>query len=327
MVNTTTVNIENSILWGNTSGSGNNIYISTACTTNVDYSLYGNEAGDINVVSGGALNASNCLTTDPNFTDAIAPTGLNTPNLNGDYTLESTSSAIDAGSNPLVPEALTTDLAGNDRIIDGDENSTATVDMGAYEYDPSEVPLPILLTEFSAVYKNGVVHLSWSTASETDNASFLIYRNSVSIATIEGAGTSSEPHAYSFVDNTVIPQNTYTYMLADVSYANQEVKHSNKSVTLTIGENDVFTDFVLHDNYPNPFNPQTTINYSLSQNADVIITVFDMKGSKITTLVNDNLSAGNYETTWDATEFNSGVYFYRLTAGNFVQTKKMVLMK
>ncbi|MFA6618334.1 MAG: choice-of-anchor Q domain-containing protein [Candidatus Neomarinimicrobiota bacterium] len=150
IVNTTTVNIKNTILWGNTSGSGNNIYISTVCTANVDYSLYGNEAGDINIVSGGALNASNCLTSNPSFIDAIAPTGVNTPNLNGDYTLENTSLAIDAGSNALVPPVLITDLVGNNRVIDGDDNSSAVVDMGAYEYDLSEVPLPISLVKFSA---------------------------------------------------------------------------------------------------------------------------------------------------------------------------------
>lgn len=97
------------------------------------------------------------------------------------------------------------------------------------------------------------------------------------------------------------------------------------------------TDFELSQNYPNPFNPTTTINYQLAKQSFVTLKIYDVLGNEIATLVNDEQSAGNYKTTFDANRFNrgvsaiggftSGVYFYQLRAGNFVETKKLVLMK
>jgi hypothetical protein len=86
-------------------------------------------------------------------------------------------------------------------------------------------------------------------------------------------------------------------------------------------------DYNLAQNYPNPFNPSTTIRYSVPQSSQVIIKVFDILGNEIETLVNEQKSTGTYEITWFAGNLPSGVYFYRLQAGNFVETKKMILMK
>jgi len=83
----------------------------------------------------------------------------------------------------------------------------------------------------------------------------------------------------------------------------------------------------LYQNYPNPFNPLTKINYSVPQTSNVVITVFDILGNEIETLVNEEKSIGTYEITWIAENLPSGVYFYRLQAGSFVQTKKMVLLR
>jgi len=86
-------------------------------------------------------------------------------------------------------------------------------------------------------------------------------------------------------------------------------------------------DYLLYQNYPNPFNPVTKIKYSVPQFTQVTIKVFDMLGNEIETLISEEKQAGTYEITWYAESLPSGIYFYRLQAGSFVETKKMVLMK
>jgi hypothetical protein len=87
------------------------------------------------------------------------------------------------------------------------------------------------------------------------------------------------------------------------------------------------TDFTLSQNYPNPFNPSTKIMYSVPQSSNVIIKVFDILGNEIETLINEEKPLGTYELTWTASTLPSGVYFYRLIAGDFTSTKKMLLLK
>jgi hypothetical protein len=83
----------------------------------------------------------------------------------------------------------------------------------------------------------------------------------------------------------------------------------------------------MEQNYPNPFNPSTKIKYSVPQSSNVVIKIFDVLGNEIETLVNEEKSTGTYELTWYATNLPSGVYFYQLNAGSFVETKKMLLLK
>ena len=90
---------------------------------------------------------------------------------------------------------------------------------------------------------------------------------------------------------------------------------------------EVPTVFLLSQNYPNPFNPSTKIKYSVPQSSNVTIKVFDILGKEIETLVNEEKPAGTYELTWIAEGLPSGVYFYQLKAGSFIETKKMLLLK
>ena len=85
--------------------------------------------------------------------------------------------------------------------------------------------------------------------------------------------------------------------------------------------------FSLAQNYPNPFNPTTKIKYSIPQTSNVVIKVFDVLGNEITTLINEELNAGEYEVEFDGSKLTSGIYFYQLKANSFIETKKMVLMK
>jgi hypothetical protein len=92
-------------------------------------------------------------------------------------------------------------------------------------------------------------------------------------------------------------------------------------------ENNIPTNFSLAQNYPNPFNPATTIEFSLSIQSAVTLKVYDILGKEVATLVNDNLQSGTYKINFNGNNLSSGVYFYKIQAGNFEQTKKLLLMK
>jgi hypothetical protein len=91
--------------------------------------------------------------------------------------------------------------------------------------------------------------------------------------------------------------------------------------------NSLPTEFILEQNYPNPFNPSTTIRFSIPNSQSINLKVYDVLGKEIATLVNEEKPAGIYEETFNASNLPSGTYFYELRAGNFVQTKKMMLVK
>ena len=86
-------------------------------------------------------------------------------------------------------------------------------------------------------------------------------------------------------------------------------------------------DYYLYSNYPNPFNPSTKIKIDIPKASYVKLIVYDVLGREIKTLVNEKMNAGRYEVNWDGSNYPSGVYFYRMLAGDFIAIKKMVLLK
>ena len=86
-------------------------------------------------------------------------------------------------------------------------------------------------------------------------------------------------------------------------------------------------EFRLEQNYPNPFNPSTTIRFSIPTTENVQLDVFDVLGRKVATVLNQRLTAGTYTVQFNASQLSSGMYFYRINAGNFRQTMKMMLVK
>jgi polyhydroxybutyrate depolymerase len=111
----------------------------------------------------------------------------------------------------------------------------------------------------------------------------------------------------------------------------QEIWNFVKNFDIVVGVSEkhqtIPNNFSLSQNYPNPFNPSTTIKYQIPELSFVILKVYDVLGNEIATLVNEEKTAGTFEITWYAENLSSGVYFYRLQAGSFVETKKMILMK
>ena len=106
------------------------------------------------------------------------------------------------------------------------------------------------------------------------------------------------------------------------------LKYDTSSVGIKkINQNSFITSYILYQNYPNPFNPTTMIRFDLLKSVYVKLTVYDILGKEIITLVNEKLSAGSYEVEWNASDYPSGVYFYKLVTDEFVDVKKMVLVK
>lgn len=86
-------------------------------------------------------------------------------------------------------------------------------------------------------------------------------------------------------------------------------------------------DFIMNQNYPNPFNPSTTIGFVIPRASDVQLEVFNMLGQKVATLVSEMFQAGEHKVRWDAAGLSSGIYFYRLKAGSFSYSKKLILLR
>jgi hypothetical protein len=107
------------------------------------------------------------------------------------------------------------------------------------------------------------------------------------------------------------------------------LRTTNGGITFIGKENNIPNpqEFILSQNYPNPFNPLTTINYSIPKQSNVTIKVYNILGKEILTLVNENKPQGNYSVEFNANNLSSGVYFYMMKTNEFIQTKKMVLLK
>jgi hypothetical protein len=232
----------------------------------------------------------------------------------------------------------TAQMKSQEEYIGWDFTSIWTIDSGinsGYPYlqsVPTEDALPITLDKFTAVYKKGNVQITWRTESETDNAKFLIYRDGEVIAAVDGAGTSSEPHDYSYTDIDVLPGKSYTYVLADVSLSNELVVHHDHALTITIDEQVISEEFALGSNYPNPFNPSTTIPFNVLKESHITLGIYDINGQLVRQLINENYASGAYTAIWDGQndegkDLHSGLYIYLMTSNNSTQSGKMLLVK
>ena len=190
-----------------------------------------------------------------------------------------------------------------------------------------ELPLPITLSSFTAEALSGAVKLNWTTASETNNANFIIYRDGVALATIEGAGTSSESHAYSYIDNTVVPGVMYTYVLADVDYSNEETRYESHALRVKVETNEIDQKYILSSAYPNPFNPTTVLPLELKESAQVHVSLFDLNGKMLKEVLNSELNTGQYDIRVNLDNFSSGTYLVRVLVDNSVSVQKITFNK
>jgi hypothetical protein len=144
----------------------------------------------------------------------------------------------------------------------------------------------------------------------------------VSLSFISGNGTTTEPREYSYTDNNLNP-GIYKYQLVQIDYDGTRKEEK----VLEVEVNSPPTEYALFQNYPNPFNPSTVIKYDIPENGNVELSVYDILGKKITTLVSEYKSAGSYSAVFDASGLTSGIYFYTLKTPGYTSTRKMLLVR
>ncbi len=172
------------------------------------------------------------------------------------------------------------------------------------------------------------ISILWSTKTETQNSGWNIEWRSGSgqwntLAFVNGAGTTTEPKNYSFIHkltNETI-NSAIEYRLKQIDLNGNFSYSKIKTVEMKAEK------FGLEQNYPNPFNPSTLISYQLSAKSPVSLVVYDLLGREVRTLINQPKEAGFYSVKFDGVNLPSGIYFYKLTAGNYSEIKKMTLVK
>jgi agmatine/peptidylarginine deiminase len=197
-----------------------------------------------------------------------------------------------------------------------------TAPQGYYKFFAAN-PLPVELVAFIADAGYQSVSLFWETASETNNLGFEVQRRTnewQTIGFVTGNGTSTERKSYSFTDDQ-LAAGKYQYRLKQIDY-NGDFKLLNEIEVEVMP-----VQFSLEQNYPNPFNPTTKIAWNSPAELRQTIKVYDLLGNELQTLVDEIKSAGKHEIIFNAENFSSGIYYYKLTAGNFTSIKKMVLIK
>ncbi len=206
--------------------------------------------------------------------------------------------------------------------------AVATDQMYVDDYQVMDLTIvPVELTSFTANTNTlGQVVLNWQTATETNNRMFEVQRKDantdfVTVGFINGSGTTTDPKAYSFVDKNV-NNGTYTYRLKQLDF-NGHFDYSNAVEVSVTGPR----TFDLAQNFPNPFNPTTTITYSVPQSGKVKLAVYNLIGQEVAVLVNGVVSEGSHQVEFNAKSLPSGAYFYKLQGENSVSVKKMLLLK
>ena len=288
-----TVGLVNSIVWDNQPNQLEGAYTITYSNIPSNTQIFGDGEGNIN--------------TDPLFVDPG----------NGDFTLSDGSPCIDAG---------TADIDG-----DGEEDITdyigSSPDMGAYE---TTIDAP---TGFTIYPVETYVVLTWDSVTDDDFEYFILER-STNIEFTEDINSEALITNY-FEDDDLEYDTEYFYRLYYVSGGDNSEYSDILSVTLdwmSVEGDQLPKTYALHQNYPNPFNPITTLRYGLPEDAMVNITIYDMMGRVVSNLVNNQQYGGYKSVQWNATNnqgepVSAGVYLYKIQAGDFVDTRKMILLK
>lgn len=212
--------------------------------------------------------------------------------------------------------------------------------------NPFESPatLPVELSSFTSTFTaENYVTLHWTTQSETNVQGFYIYRsnttslaNAVIVSPLIEATNSSSTSMYSFTDSDLFEDGSYYYWLQSVDFDGSSAFHGPLNVLVSFGDGggtpEIPVKTALHNVYPNPFNPTAYVNYSLSKAANVRITVFNVRGQVVRTLLNDSRAAGNYRLEWNGKDdrgnsLGTGIYYVRMDTGKESFVRKALMIK
>ncbi len=193
--------------------------------------------------------------------------------------------------------------------------------------------VPVELTSFTANVSEQKIILNWATATELNNYGFEIERASgnkdglhyITIGFVNGKGSSTEISNYTFIDKSPFAGKSF-YRLKQIDFDGTYKYYNSVSV-----EYSGVTEYELSQNYPNPFNPKTVINYSIPKSGNVSLKIYNVLGVEVAELVNGYKEVGKHSVDFSTEilkdQIGSGVYFYSLKAGEFVQTRKMIVIK
>jgi uncharacterized protein (TIGR02145 family) len=248
-------------------------------------------------------------------------------NTNGTFSLLTTAAFYWSSKGYDVTRSYYFELNGSDgTIVGGPINNNVGGSIRCIN-DSSVSALPVELITFNASINNSDVILNWATATEINCASFVVEKrivntnNWLKITSVVASGNSNSPKQYSFTDIKV-NAGKYNYRLKIVDLDGTS-KYSN-IVNIEVAPP---VNFELSNAFPNPWNPTTTFRYQVPLNILVTIKVFDALGREVSTLVNEVKPAGRYEITLSGKRFASGIYYFQMKAGNFIETKKITLLK
>ena len=210
------------------------------------------------------------------------------------------------------------DVCADNITINGTYSGTGTICSGV---------MPVTIISFtSAVNKNNVM-LGWSTSEEINNSGFDIERkrennNWEKISFIPGNGTTNEPKTYIYEDKKLLAS-SYKYRLKQIDY-NGNFEYFGLSSDVFVRPPDKFT---VSQNYPNPSNPRSKIDFEIPFTGKVTLKIYDMLGKEVIILINEVKEAGYHTAEFDGSNLSSGVYFYKITASELTVVKKMILVK
>lgn len=237
-----------------------------------------------------------------------------------------------------TPEVTNTSTAGQDNInavgIRQGSNAQPTIVVDGIRIANSwnDAPLPVELASFTASYFNGGVTLVWKTATEVNNYGWEIERSKIDEKTnkpsvwekvgfVKGSGNSNSPKEYTFIDNKAL-YGYYAYRLKQID-VDGAFSYSSE-VRVFAGSKPQIYDV---KNYPNPFNPQTTIRFELPEAGNVKLAIYDITGQLVKVLVDEWMPEGIHETIFDGSQLASGIYISVLQAKDVRVVKKMQLIK
>ena len=211
------------------------------------------------------------------------------------------------------------------RLISIDNNESSFAGVWEAEIWGSATPVPVELTSFTAEQMNNSVVIKWSTATETNNKGFEVQKKVNGeykvIGFVGGHGTTTKPYSYKFNDNEIEP-GELTYRIRQVDF-DGAFEYSD-DITVSINNP---AEFELSQNYPNPFNPTTRIRFSIPFDNHVKLTLYNLLGEKVRDIIDKDYKAGIHEISLDASRLSSGVYLYKIETQNYVNIKKMMVMK
>ncbi len=219
----------------------------------------------------------------------------------------------------------------NFHLTDGTTATENLADIKKMTLDniPQGEPLPVELSSFTAVVNGNSIILIWRTETEVSNYGFEIERASTTpvqegwkkIGFVQGYGNSNSPKDYSFTDT---PEEGISFQYRLKQIDTDGTFQYSEIVAVEIATP---VQFELNQNFPNPFNPATTITYNLPRHGFVTVKVYDIVGSEIVTLVSEEKKAGSYVVTFEGNNLSSGVYICTMSGNSFVKSIKMLMIK